>query len=754
MAPAVPILFVGDVAAAVATLAAVREGGPVEARLATTADAVRSALAEAADGAPWGAVVFASEGPVNAADVVADLPAGAAPFVVGDAVPAALAEIGAEAVAPDALRGLVGRLAARRPAPADGPRGDSFDAEADLAVPGTGRVGPAVPAADEAAGPDDPAAGPPVEAVQTEHLASLADHLSIGLYRSAPDGRILYANPALAHLLGVGSVAELDGLDVRTDLGYPRAAFAEEIGRAGAVRNLVQSWVRPEGDRVHTRENARAITDAAGRLLYYEGTMEDVTAEVEALRELRDTEASLAVVAEHTPHTLYRLRYTPDGPAFDYLSPAVEDLIGLPRAEIDARGGLGAFVEHREVLEGDGLAVGPVPGAALYRVVYRMATARGPRHVENSARPWHDAAGTAVGLVGVLQDITERKLREDRLADAAQAAIERQRALVDLAHLDADDAVGEAAAAVAAAALGASAVSFWRCEPDGPVEPLHAPPPADPAAPAAAALGRALAHVGRCRALAVADARTDDRVGAMGLKPFVEAYGLRSLLVAPVRRHARVAGLVVVHRTDGPHDWDGSETEFAAAVADAVALALARGERQRAAQALVEAREAAEAGRAAAERLNAVKDSFLANMSHEIRTPLTAVLGNAEILNEEVSATLRPLTGSVLSGGRRLLSTLNAVLDLAQIEAGQMTPTPRPVDVAEFVRAAARDLSPIADAKGLAFDVDAPDDLPEVAVDDGILDRARGGRSCGNGRQRRAGVLVAPRVHPVLAPSV
>ena len=164
------------------------------------------------------------------------------------------------------------------------------------------------------------------------------------------------------------------------------------------------------------------------------------------------------------------------------------------------------------------------------------------------------------------------------------------------------------------------------------------------------------------------------------------------------------------YREDGSHDgWTGTLTD----VTDTVRYHTER-----------EAREAAEAARAEAERMAQLKTAFLANMSHEIRTPLTAVLGNAEILNEEVSATLRPLTGSVLSGGRRLLSTLNAVLDLAQIEAGQMTPTPRPVDVAEFVRAAARDLSPIADAKGLAFDVDAPDDLPEVAVDDGILDRA------------------------------
>ena len=127
--------------------------------------------------------------------------------------------------------------------------------------------------------------------------------------------------------------------------------------------------------------------------------------------------------------------------------------------------------------------------------------------------------------------------------------------------------------------------------------------------------------------------------------------------------------------------------------------------------------------REAAERMTRLKSAFLSNMSHEIRTPLTAILGSAELLHEEVSAESRDLTGSILSGGGRLLGTLNAVLDLAQIEAGHMTPSPRPTDVGALLAAAARDLERLAADKGVALVVEVPPEIPPVIVDPDLLER-------------------------------
>ncbi|MEM0961767.1 MAG: PAS domain-containing sensor histidine kinase [Bacteroidota bacterium] len=114
---------------------------------------------------------------------------------------------------------------------------------------------------------------------------------------------------------------------------------------------------------------------------------------------------------------------------------------------------------------------------------------------------------------------------------------------------------------------------------------------------------------------------------------------------------------------------------------------------------LVEARQRAEAATRA-------KDTFLANMSHEIRTPLTAVIGFAELLLDDVTDDQRDLVTAIEKGGRRLLSTLNSVLDLAALDARPEPLSPAPADVLEEVREVGRLLQPLASRKGLDLTIE------------------------------------------------
>lgn len=117
------------------------------------------------------------------------------------------------------------------------------------------------------------------------------------------------------------------------------------------------------------------------------------------------------------------------------------------------------------------------------------------------------------------------------------------------------------------------------------------------------------------------------------------------------------------------------------------------------------------AARREAEDAARLKSSFLANMSHEIRTPLTAVIGFAELLHDEVDADQRDLVEGIESGGRRLLTTLNSILDLAALDAREHALNPSVADVAVEVRDVACLLLPLASERGLALEVDAPDAL-------------------------------------------
>ena len=131
---------------------------------------------------------------------------------------------------------------------------------------------------------------------------------------------------------------------------------------------------------------------------------------------------------------------------------------------------------------------------------------------------------------------------------------------------------------------------------------------------------------------------------------------------------------------------------------------------------LIEAREQAEEAARS-------KSAFLANMSHEIRTPLTAVIGFAEVLQAEVGDDHRDLVEAIGAGGRRLLATLNSVLDVASLDARRHTLHPSPVDVVAEVQGVAEMLRPLADERGLALHVAAPSGPVPAVLDAGALGR-------------------------------
>lgn len=124
-----------------------------------------------------------------------------------------------------------------------------------------------------------------------------------------------------------------------------------------------------------------------------------------------------------------------------------------------------------------------------------------------------------------------------------------------------------------------------------------------------------------------------------------------------------------------------------------------------------------------AEEMSRLKSAFLANVSHEIRTPLTSIIGFAEILADEVPVGQKDQAEKVVNSARRLMGTLDSVLDLSMIEAGEFTLDCRPFDLAEEVRQRAELLRPIAERKNLQFRVDVPAERTDVTLDSNCLDR-------------------------------
>jgi PAS domain S-box-containing protein len=119
-----------------------------------------------------------------------------------------------------------------------------------------------------------------------------------------------------------------------------------------------------------------------------------------------------------------------------------------------------------------------------------------------------------------------------------------------------------------------------------------------------------------------------------------------------------------------------------------------------------------------AESANLAKSEFLANMSHEIRTPMNAVIGLSYLLGKtHVDERQAAFLAKLSLAGTSLLAILNNVLDLSKIEAGELIVEHAPFDLRALLVELSDVMTVDADAKDIAFAIDAPDDLPALVGD-------------------------------------
>jgi len=90
-----------------------------------------------------------------------------------------------------------------------------------------------------------------------------------------------------------------------------------------------------------------------------------------------------------------------------------------------------------------------------------------------------------------------------------------------------------------------------------------------------------------------------------------------------------------------------------------------------------------------AQNANASKSEFLSRMSHELRTPMNAILGFSQLLEQNHANNLSEndleLTGEILLAGYHLLDLINEVLDLSQVESGNLQLKVENIELTEIV---------------------------------------------------------------------
>jgi PAS domain S-box-containing protein len=382
---------------------------------------------------------------------------------------------------------------------------------------------------------------------------------------------------------------------------------------------------------------------------------------------------------------------------------------------------------------------------------------RGPRAWSTAYYPVRAPDGEVVGVGAVVEEITERKWEEAKREFLGRASE------VLASSLDYDATL--AAVTRLAVERIADWCAIDELRPDGSIRRIavaHPDPaktelahrlqeryPPDPEAttglPQVLRTGKSEYAAQIPDEILVAAARDEEHLR------IVRELGLRSYMIVPLLARGRVLGAVSFVTAESGRRYGPEEVRFAEEFAHRAALALdnarlyreserarARGEElvvelesqaeelQRQAISLeevqmelelsnqelqqanedLEARtQDAERARAVAEEATRAKSQFLANMSHEIRTPINAVLGYVDLMDAGIAGPLTEAQETYLarvrSSSHHLASLIDDILDLAKVEAGEMSVDRRPAHLLDSVQAALAMVEPQARERGI-----------------------------------------------------
>ena len=505
------------------------------------------------------------------------------------------------------------------------------------------------------------------------------------IYFRDADGRLLDINQAGLDLFGY-SRKEMELLQVQET--YENLAdfhrLQEELRVKGVVKDFEARLRKQDGTLMDCLITTLGVRDEQGRLIGFQGILQDISEKKKARRELEDSHRRFSDLAAITGEWIWEVN--PEG-RYTYSNNQVEKILGYEPYEILGRHFYDFLLpEEKKELKAEAVKIRR-SRHPINDFIHRNLNRNGEvRWLLTNALPMFSESGEFAGYRGSDRDVTswietrEALVSANQMADYIRRVIPSGLFTVDL-H---------------------KRISSWNDM-------------------AAEITGYTLEEVVGKECTLFASTPCNEHCGLLNLGVPKPIYGrectirrkdgsTRSIM-KNVNLLKDVAGSIIggIESFEDITDRKAAEETLRSAKEEENAL-----NRQ-----LSEAIERAQQMALQAEAANISKSQFLANMSHEIRTPMNGIIGFSSLLLETpLTEEQREYVETIAASGNQLLSLIGDILDFSKIEAGKMTVEQAPFNLGRILKEVIDLVSVKAREKGLEIIIDTPDQIPLEVVGD------------------------------------
>jgi len=256
-----------------------------------------------------------------------------------------------------------------------------------------------------------------------EEYRTLVENLSVGVYRNTggPRGRFLKINRAMLDMFGFDSTEAFMRTPVAELYCNPekRREFIEELKHRGCVRNKRLLLRKRDGKQLWASCTAAVKKDEQGNLLWIDGIIEDISETVASEEELRKTNEILKALFTCSPAAMVSLDRNR---RVNSWNPAAERIFGWKQQEVIGK--TFPAVPDKDLADHHKLFDGIMNGTSVKNLQLVRKCKDGSEIMVNAAgAPLRNAAGEIIGLMSVMDDITDR-IRARQELQAAKAETE------------------------------------------------------------------------------------------------------------------------------------------------------------------------------------------------------------------------------------------------------------------------------------------------------------------------------------------